>query len=97
MNTVPVVYNDDILVQEFGSRPFDRFQVELFTQYDEIPAPMCDGGSHHHALRIRFNRDNLTVVVSWREHEGSERKRVTLPYMEFWEIITAALEHQLER
>lgn len=89
------------------SVPNDTFHVSLFTRYGDEPAVLCDNGDYHHQLILRFIRNRQgdiiegnqepTIKVVWQKHEGGTTHSFDLPYEEFWEILTDALDKRCEQ
>jgi len=96
LKTRLLIHNDDVLLQQKVERPKDTLSAVLFTQYDEVPAPLCDGGDYHHELSIRIvdrASDNPMVQIRWKRHENDrQRHTIKMPWLVFWEAIVAAAE-----
>ena len=86
------------------SIPNDTFDISLFTSDDGNP---FDFGKRHHQLILRFIRNRQgdiiqgnqepTIKAVWQKYEGGTTHSFDLPYEEFWEILTDALDKRCEQ
>lgn len=80
---------------EVFKSPLNCFKVSKFTHYGyNDPAGLCDGGTYHHEMQLRLEKDG-TIYTTVRPAEWSEHRTVSdIPYEEFAEAYCAWLKEQ---